>query len=321
MSYLIGTDEAGYGPNLGPLIVAANVWHIPAEIFHADLYDVLQDSVTSQTDSTETGCRIVIADSKRLYQSGKGLKLLERTLFPVLTVLDQPVQRWRRLWDAIAPESKSSRLAVPWYQHYDAVIPQQMDPSTVYSLSGRLKESCRLQSIELMSLRARAIFTREFNGLVKEYGSKGTLLSLVTLSLVKQLLAKYKDEPVRILCDKHGARNRYGALLQQQFPDHLVEVYRESQDESVYFWGPARRRVEIRFKAKGESYLPSALASIAAKYLREMAMQAFNSYWLDQIPNLQPTAGYPVDAKRFQAQIEPARRKLKIDLCDLWRER
>src|SRR5215203_3406446 len=28
MPYLIGTDEAGYAPNLGPLVVTATVWHV-----------------------------------------------------------------------------------------------------------------------------------------------------------------------------------------------------------------------------------------------------------------------------------------------------
>ena len=33
MTLLIGTDEAGYGPNLGPLVVAATAWRVdtPAE--------------------------------------------------------------------------------------------------------------------------------------------------------------------------------------------------------------------------------------------------------------------------------------------------
>ena len=29
MQYLLGTDEAGYGPNLGPLVVTATVWEVP----------------------------------------------------------------------------------------------------------------------------------------------------------------------------------------------------------------------------------------------------------------------------------------------------
>ena len=31
MGFLIGMDEAGYGPNLGPLVVAATVWEVEEE--------------------------------------------------------------------------------------------------------------------------------------------------------------------------------------------------------------------------------------------------------------------------------------------------
>ena len=30
MTLVIGTDEAGYGPNLGPLVVAATAWQVDA---------------------------------------------------------------------------------------------------------------------------------------------------------------------------------------------------------------------------------------------------------------------------------------------------
>ena len=40
MSFLIGTDEAGYGPNLGPLTIAGTLWAVPDQV--ADLYGSLQ---------------------------------------------------------------------------------------------------------------------------------------------------------------------------------------------------------------------------------------------------------------------------------------
>src|SRR3954449_11018765 len=32
MGILIGMDEAGYGPHLGPLVIAATAWHVPDEL-------------------------------------------------------------------------------------------------------------------------------------------------------------------------------------------------------------------------------------------------------------------------------------------------
>ena len=53
----------------------------------------------------------------------------------------------------------------------------------------------------------------------------------VTLDLAADVLATLGDTPATLLCDKHGGRNRYAPLLQQRFPDHLVETRRESRME------------------------------------------------------------------------------------------
>ena len=64
--------------------------------------------------------------------------------------------------------------------------------------------------------------------------------------------------------------------------------------------------MEIAFQAKGESHMPTALASMASKYLRELAMHGFNDFWGRHVAGLRPTAGYPVDALRFKAEIAAA---------------
>jgi hypothetical protein len=60
---------------------------------------------------------------------------------------------------------------------------------------------------------------------------------------------------------------------------------------------------------------------MTAKYHRELAMKAFNTFWINRLPDLQPTAGYPGDAHRFKAAIEPLQRQLGIDDRLLWRSR
>ena len=76
MTYLIGTDEAGYGPNLGPLLVAASCWKMPAGCAPDQLYDRLSEEFTPEI-SGKSDSRLVLADSKALYSSGGTLERIE----------------------------------------------------------------------------------------------------------------------------------------------------------------------------------------------------------------------------------------------------
>ena len=154
-----------------------------------------------------------------------------------------------------------------------------------------------------------------------EHGSKGTLLSHCTLELVAEVLRPLGDESIRVLCDKHGGRDRYAGLLGEHFPDWLIETRAEGRSWSSYQFGPPQRRVEFGFQAKGESHLPAALASMTSKYLRELAMRPLNEFWARRVERLRPTAGYPVDAARFMADIASARTQLGIEEDMLWRVR
>jgi hypothetical protein len=60
---------------------------------------------------------------------------------------------------------------------------------------------------------------------------------------------------------------------------------------------------------------------MASKYLRELAMGAFNEFWRRRVAGLRPTAGYPQDARRFKADIAGALASLGIDDRQLWRAR
>jgi hypothetical protein len=60
---------------------------------------------------------------------------------------------------------------------------------------------------------------------------------------------------------------------------------------------------------------------MAAKYLRELAMRAFNDFWCGRVRDLAPTAGYPGDSRRFMAAIQGAQAELGIAKTVMWRDR
>lgn len=321
MSYLIGTDEAGYGPNLGPLVITATVWHAPNEMADGDLYERLDGIVSRKPPRRLDLSSIPIADSKALYKPSGGLGVLERGVLSTLAAAGITLSNWREVWTAVAPGSESHIAAIPWYGTFDRELPVDADRERVECLSERFQRRIGEIGVRLVTVRSIAVFPEMFNDLVDQLGSKGAVLSGLTIDLVKQLLAPLGDEAILVQCDKHGGRNKYGPLLQNAFPDHLVEIRGEGRSQSVYRWGPPNRRVEARFVAKGESFLPSALASMVSKYLRELAMMAFNQFWKERVPSLKPTAGYPGDAGRFRADIAACQTRLKIADRVLWRNR
>ncbi|MCR4410941.1 MAG: hypothetical protein NUV77_00785 [Thermoguttaceae bacterium] len=323
MPFLIGTDEAGYGPNLGPLVVSATVWHVADGVSETGLYDRLRGTVaTTLAEATRLGpVRVAIADSKVLYQSGKGLGALERGLLAALGVLGRHPESRQEVWAALAPESLPILRAIPWYAEHDGPVPIDCRRDEIEPCSAALAEGLARAQVRLVDVRSRAIFEEEFNRLCRQHGSKGSLLSHATLRLVAEVLASVGDESVLVVCDKHGGRNRYAGALSEHFPECYIEVRGESRHESVYRFGSPDRRVEFRFQAKGESHLPAALASMASKYLRELAMQALNEFWARRIPGLLPTAGYPVDARRFKRDIATVQAGLGIADPAIWRSK
>lgn len=320
MTVVIGTDEAGYGPNLGPLVITATVWHVPSTV----AVERVPDYLALTEVITAAGQAPILGDSKRLYSPGSGLANLERGVLAALALVeggDAAPGTWRALLQRLDPHCLSRLVDIPWFAAYDCRLPVDADSGQVASARSQLVATLAAADIRLLAMQSRVVFPAEFNERVAACDSKGTALSLWTLELVRHLMECCADSALVIQCDKHGGRNRYAALLQHLFPDSWIEVREESALQSVYRWGPATRRVEARFAAKGERFLPSALASMAAKYVRELGMQAFNEFWAAHVPGIRRTAGYPADARRFVAQIRDRQQQLGISDNILWRTR
>ncbi len=331
---LIGTDEAGYGPNLGPLVIAATAWRLPldgngtsgwsgdlASRPETDLYTRLQTVVTPAAHARrDVPVRLPIADSKQIHASAAGLGGLESG---VLTFADAAtIASWRDLWPRLAPRCPPPWECGPFYDGYDAATPRFSAASELTVWKQRVTEALDAAGIECLALRAVTVFPRQFNEQLEAGGGKADILSGATLGLVRDLLDEFQaGAPALVLCDKHGGRSKYLDWLQRVWPDPWVEAREESLAASRYRWGRAQDRVEIEFRARGESAFPCALASMAAKYLRERAMEAFNAFWQARIPDLRPTAGYPEDAKRFRQAVAAHLQHLAIPDDLFWRRK
>ena len=322
MRYIVGLDEAGYGPNLGPLIVAATVWEVPPHTDEDGLYSLLADAIVPSAGRAAGGSgRVAMADSKCLYQSGGGLRNLERGVLGALRTLGAEVDLWSEVWDALVPDSLAALARIPWYADFDEPAPVHAPPEELASVSVCLSAAFAASGARLRKITADAVFPDRFNDLLLLHDTKGAALSHLSLQLAAQTIAELGDGAIAIVCDKHGGRNRYGRLLEEYFPDWLVENHGESRERSVYRFGPAQRRISATFRARAEICLPVALASMTAKYLRELAMRALNAFWYARVPGLKPTAGYPADAPRFHHDIAEARQTLGIPDHIFWRNR
>src|SRR5262245_57685824 len=106
MPVFIGVDEAGYGPNLGPLVVAATVWEVADGIDCETFYKLLRRVIVNTVEKAGDR-RVVWADSKAVYKAGNGFDHLERGVLAALATFGCTPRAWSELWSAIDWQAKS----------------------------------------------------------------------------------------------------------------------------------------------------------------------------------------------------------------------
>ncbi len=322
MPYLIGTDEAGYGPRLGPLLISISVWHVPRASSEIDLYDALSAGISSTRVRDDD--KLIINDSKKLYHSGGSLRLLERGVLTCLGGLAAPDRwptTWRNLWKTLTGTLPEALDVLPWYAGYEEDLPIDATAEEIEHLRSPLIAMWKKQQCKLVRFRTTAIFPEQLNRAIDELDSKAEVLTRATTALIADALKNLPPDSASIVCDKHGGRNYYLPAIQRQFPETLVQVIKESQPESRYQFTLDQQTIDICFRKGGESFLPAALASLASKLLRELAMRAWNRFWINEIPGLKPTAGYPADAVRFRQTVERRCDEAGLPLHLWWRMR
>ncbi len=319
---LAGIDEAGYGPVLGPLVSAACAIRTP------DGDDPLpclwkRLSRIASKSRCKKGNKLHINDSKIVYSPSSGLKELERS---VLLLSEQAhgfadcLQQMLANVDAALPPMLAT---YKWYaEHLDDRFPLSADAMGLKITSNALKVESTRAETTCVHYRAHVLLERQFNDLCAKTRNKASALFTLVARHIDELLRKYAGENLTIVCDRQGGRAHYGHLLRMMFEEWSLEITSETEARSEYRLLQGERSVRIIFCEKAESIcMAVAAASMLAKYVREALMHRFNRYWQQQVPTVEPTAGYYTDGLRFLRDIEQVRASLGVNDFDLIRQR
>ncbi len=314
MRWVVGIDEAGYGPNLGPLVQAAAAVRLPDD--DPAGWDALRPAVR-RAGKGKSDPRLVVDDSKRVYMGVNALEKLERS---VRALFDLSTPTVGELFAALTLGwCEAELLAEAWYDPA-AATPVATTPDAVRKHVAHFAEHLP-PGVQVSLPYAVVTPAPRFNRVVEASGTKATLLADGLVDLLRVTLATLPgDESVIVLCDKQGGRNFYAPLLREAFPDSEVFPQVESNSESRYQIEGLGRVVSVAFRpnADGDSVAVAA-ASMVCKYLREVCMGQFNAYWRRHVPDIKETAGYPLDAKRFIEEIRPAMARLGTSEAAVWR--
>lgn len=328
-----GIDEAGYGPLLGPLVMAASAYQLEPGASEDDLHSLLADQA-QQSQGLPT------ADSKQLYRGrsqrskrdasgtnerGHGrLEPIELSTYGhLLLAYDAQPSTVAELLRHAIDLSPDTLTELPWYGAplCEVTLPRRGAASEITARAEQHRQWLSKRGARFAELIVAPVLVPRFNRLTAAAGSKAVTLFATTCRLIEALVERFPQDELIIHIDRQGGRIHYGDVMQANFPMAPVDVLSEERARSSYrlHW-PKRPPITIDFSVKADSsFAPVATASIAAKTLRELFMERFCAWFAERMDGLAPTAGYGTDGRRFLNEVTELLRAEKIPLSQVQR--
>lgn len=295
---VLGIDENGLGPRLGPLVATG----VALEV---DVYDARA--------LARRGARAGIGDSKATAGFGRmavaesvSLALAEQALGRVPTTMDE-------LLEAIAVDGiEALRAPCPAStaaQCWSAPVALPVFGGDVEEGRKALAKVARA-GIVVRRSRSAIACARAFNEGVDRWGSK----LRVDLALFEGLMHDARralGADLHVICGMVGGVRKYATHFTSVAVERL-EMIEETRRASRY---RVAALGEVHFEVDSDAgHLPVALASMLGKYVRELAMHRQNAFYRRHLPGLPDVSGYhdPVTGELVRA-TQTLRRTLQIE--------
>lgn len=325
-----GIDEAGYGPMFGPLLVSRAVFALnappgsqgqenaasggadtPSGGATPDMWHALRKAVCRRRSQGKG--RLVINDSKKVYTPSQGIKHLELGVLSFAALGGMRVATVDQWLDALGEECHRDLGASPWYaptdEHPWGGLPAGCTAGEAAVARNLLLTTANRAGVRVLDLGAAVVFEDRFNRMVSATRSKAAASFTFVAAHLASIWQRFGEASPTVVVDRQSGRMHYRELLATALPGASLTILDEDSACSAYRAeqpGRSARRMTVRFEVEADArHLPVALASMTAKYTRELLMARFQTWFADRAPHIKPTRGYAGDAKRFWAEVEP----------------
>ncbi|MDX1682620.1 MAG: hypothetical protein R3336_05840 [Phycisphaeraceae bacterium] len=327
MRIYAGIDEAGYGPLLGPLAITTAVLTLDGpdnpEDPTPDLWARLPKTLCRTRTEARDG-RIAVNDSKKIYTPKSGLKHLERGVLAFLALGGDRPDRFDHYLAAVGERRHRNLADLPWYAPSEDA-PWQSLPTTITNGeaavdANALAVGAEGAGIQTHAIRTTLVLADQFNTIARQTRNKANLSFGIIARHLVGLWRRLGERDPQVVIDRQSGRRHYREPIAQCLPEVQIAVIEESDRQSVYRLTGQGRSMTLTFATGAdEHHLPVALASMAAKYSRELMMVRLQHWFTRHLPEIRPTAGYGRDGRRFKEEVTPHLAELKIDPDRLWR--
>ena len=329
MTLLIATDEAGYGPKLGPLVIVATAWRLPAGTAAAAAaaagtaaaVELAFENLSLPISDHRCGS-VYVDDSKRVFHRHQTIEPGQASLLEIVcraasqwSLIPDPSVSFFEWLKAVAKSDFNVAIKAPWFADWPT-LPKTKQATSEVAANANVIAHWATTGLELCGIHARFITAAAFNEQLESGKNKADILTEATCRMAAAMIDDVDEHElnVTISSDRHGGRAYYGSAIQHLCSGASLRVVSEDKAVSRYHLTSETRYGNTRgidwsFCVGGDSLPPVAMSSMIAKWLRERAMLSFNNYFAAQMPagvKLRPTAGYPGDANRFIDEIQKA---------------